>query len=1361
MIRIILTFVFSATLTIFFLCTRNDTLYTPPSTPGVSIKAFVYDTTGVDTSLSLKNFWAASSDSISDSAGEAVTLLGFLSGDSASLAAVSCEWTFGDGQSSAKRIAEHRYMADSTYHPVFTLRDNAGFSISNTVTVKVLPVNGAGVEGFALRQGKGSSAMIKVEFVTSLGVSAGSVTTDARGFYKSTSPSFGPGMKIRLVDSINTGFSPESLTVATVMQNAFNLLDTIILQDRHPPQIWANEPSGFVNVREPIISAFFADTGSGISPHTFGLAINGKIIPDSLMKIDTAGFSYVPNQRLPDGLFTLAASIQDSAGNKDSLKWSFKVDGMKLTILTPDTTVRIHDTLKLRSLVSNVYSKVTMYKWDFDGNGTWDDSLATTDTLVSRPHVYTHDTVYNAIVYCRDDSGMVKIDTVAINVGNLPPVISSIRPDTTISIKDSIQLFGVAHDPDGTIKEYAWDFNGDGTFEFTSATQVQAGFRYNTAGIYKAVLRVTDDDNKKSYDTATITVLQDAPVITASTADTVVSIKDTIHLHASATVRSGTIVKWEWDCGNTGKFVTTSKGDTAVIAPATAIQPYTCVVRVTDSKGNMSTATVTVKVLLDAPVIDFLSADTVVNHGGTVLCSVYVQQQFGTMIVEIDTANSGTFKSLGGLGLRGGKAYSFSTGSACTWDSVKVRITDDDNNVVIKGFKIQIRISPPTILKINPDTTIAVRDSVTFYLSAIDSFGSITQVAWDFDGNGVYDWTSSTIQNTGYRYPTTGIFKAVLRLTDECQKLTYDTVRVTVVQDVPVVTFISGDTIVDHGGMVRCSVYVQQQFGTLTIGIDSANSGNYKSIGSLGLSGGESCSFSTGNACAWDSVKVRVTDSKGNVVAKGFRVRIRPRPLTITSIDSTVNTITVHFNQTQESDFVQYRLYRNTTSAVDTNCQLWTNILAGTTISYTTPSPSYAWQPRYYRVYQEDSEGVWSAGSNIVYGNIINSPPPTPTITFPAHDGDSLWPVQPICWTKCLDPNGQAVKYRVFINHNNTGYMEFATNVQDTSIQLQGYDMLGFKCKVIAYDSVGDSSGWSGERAFFIKGILPLNTYIDAIAIDAQGNKWFGTNGGGVSKFDGATWSTYTTANGLAGNSVSSIAIDGQGNKWFATSGPVPAGVSKFDGTTWTTYTTANGLASVMVFAIAIDGQGNKWFGTNVGVSKFDGATWTTYTTVDGLAYNSVNAIAIDGQGYKWFGTPYGVSKFDGATWTTYTTLDGLAANYVCAMAIDGQGNKWFGTNVGGVSKFDGTTWTTYTTSDGLVALYVDAIAIDGQGNKWFGTANGVSKFDGVTWTTYTTTEGLVNNNVNAIAVDGQGNKWFATDGGVSKFDGVTWTTYR
>jgi ligand-binding sensor domain-containing protein len=291
--------------------------------------------------------------------------------------------------------------------------------------------------------------------------------------------------------------------------------------------------------------------------------------------------------------------------------------------------------------------------------------------------------------------------------------------------------------------------------------------------------------------------------------------------------------------------------------------------------------------------------------------------------------------------------------------------------------------------------------------------------------------------------------------------------------------------------------------------------------------------------------------------------------------------------------------------------------------------------------------------------------------------------------------------------------------------------------------------------------------FINALAIDAEGNKWFGTGGwhdlygeyGGVTKFNDTTWTTYTPADGLADNYVYAIAVDADGNKWFGTGG----GVSKFDDSTWTTYTTKDGLAENRVTAIAIDAEGNKWFAEGGEVSKFDGTNCTNYNASDGLPGNLITAIAIDAEGNKWFGwSDYlegGVSKFDDSTWTTYTPSGGLADNRIKAIAIDAEGNKWFGTD-NGVSKFDGTNWITYTTADGLIDNRIQAIAIDAEGNKWFGTDNGVSKFDGTNWTNYNTSNGLAGNSVYSIAIDAEGNKWFGTYGGVSKFDDSTWTTY-
>lgn len=167
---------------------------------------------------------------------------------------------------------------------------------------------------------------------------------------------------------------------------------------------------------------------------------------------------------------------------------------------------------------------------------------------------------------------------------------------------------------------------------------------------------------------------------------------------------------------------------------------------------------------------------------------------------------------------------------------------------------------------------------------------------------------------------------------------------------------------------------------------------------------------------------------------------------------------------------------------------------------------------------------------------------------------------------------------------------------------------------------------------------------------DKEGNLWFGTNGGGVSKYDGKTFTNYTTAHGLANNIIWCITEDHKGNIWFGTDG---SGASKYDGKQFTNYTTSQGLAGNVIFGIAVDKENNIWFGTSRGgVSKFDGKKFTTYTTQNGMANNAVKSIIEDNNGDLWFGTlGGGVSVFNGKTFTNFNSGNGLASNNVWSLA--------------------------------------------------------------------------------------------------------------
>ncbi len=290
---------------------------------------------------------------------------------------------------------------------------------------------------------------------------------------------------------------------------------------------------------------------------------------------------------------------------------------------------------------------------------------------------------------------------------------------------------------------------------------------------------------------------------------------------------------------------------------------------------------------------------------------------------------------------------------------------------------------------------------------------------------------------------------------------------------------------------------------------------------------------------------------------------------------------------------------------------------------------------------------------------------------------------------------------------------------------------------------------------------LPNNN-ISALQADSKGNVWAGTNGGGVSKFDGTHWKTYTSLNGLGSDSIHSISIDtSNGNVWVGTTN----GLSEFNGNSWVNYTTTNGLADNDVRGTQMGSGGSLWIGTyGGGVSRFKSGTWTTFTkasTSNGLVNDSIRPVKIDANGNKWFGTKKGVSQYNGTSWTSYTTTNGLANNDVRAIQTDKKGNLWFGTNGGGVSKFNGTNWVTFNTTNGLANNYVSKILVDPQNNLWFGTNAGISVFDSATsnWTTYNKSNGLIGDSIQGLTMDNQGNIWVGTPEGISIYNGSSWSS--
>ena len=314
---------------------------------------------------------------------------------------------------------------------------------------------------------------------------------------------------------------------------------------------------------------------------------------------------------------------------------------------------------------------------------------------------------------------------------------------------------------------------------------------------------------------------------------------------------------------------------------------------------------------------------------------------------------------------------------------------------------------------------------------------------------------------------------------------------------------------------------------------------------------------------------------------------------------------------------------------------------------------------------------------------------------------------------------------------------------------------------------------------------------VNSIYQDSKGNLWIGTNGGGLSIFNGRSFKNYTEKEGLGSNIINSIIEDSKGRMWFATWGN---GISMFDGKSFTIYTMDDGLCDDKFYDILEDSYGNIWFGSRTGITMYDGKEfkcsmdWKELEKIQITAINEdrngviwfggrklmryngqefqiieskelenigITALHVDNKGDLWIGTwQNGVFKYDGSEFTSYTTQNGLTHNIVSSITEDKEGNIWLGT-YGGLTKYNGSVFEKYTPKGELKVSVIYSLMVDFEGNLWIGTAGqGLGVFQGERFIHFNREVGINNDMIWSILEDRKGNMWFGTyGGGVSRVE--------
>lgn len=313
----------------------------------------------------------------------------------------------------------------------------------------------------------------------------------------------------------------------------------------------------------------------------------------------------------------------------------------------------------------------------------------------------------------------------------------------------------------------------------------------------------------------------------------------------------------------------------------------------------------------------------------------------------------------------------------------------------------------------------------------------------------------------------------------------------------------------------------------------------------------------------------------------------------------------------------------------------------------------------------------------------------------------------------------------------------------------------------------------------------------------ANGVMWLGTNGGGITCFDGKYYNYFTIKNGLADNVVYSIVRASNDDLLIGTN----EGLSVYSKGKFTNYTTNNGLThnrifaiypykqgyvlatarglcfynnnkiqplpinvaldTAQVFCIAQQHNGNYWYGTlgsgafevkkNNSVTQYNSTNSELDDEIYGIAeYNSEVYLGSNHLLYKQ--TAHGFKK----VFPNVSSKDLVPYNQ---LFVDSKNTLWIGSAMG-LYNLKGSVYVRYTKKDGLTDDAIWKIYEDKEHNMWLGSdISGLSKYRGEKLITYNKNSGIIANSVSAIYKAGK-KLHLGTVEGLSIIEGKSITNY-
>ncbi|MFH1413957.1 MAG: PKD domain-containing protein [Candidatus Omnitrophota bacterium] len=339
----------------------------------------------------------------------------------------------------------------------------------------------------------------------------------------------------------------------------------------------------------------------------------------------------------------------------------------------------------------------------------------------------------------------------------------------------------------GSIVGYEWDFEGKGNYAWNSSVSGNCSYAYSGAGNYVATVRVTDSIGGQDTHSTLIQVQEPvtAPQIAVSTDSTSGTAPVKVKFTVSATSATG-ISKYEWDFEGDGRYEHKSKKSGNVVKNYSKAGVYTATLRVTDfaALSTIAETIISVSENSSAPSVSLSLSDTSGTAPSSIDLTANNLNSADLIRYEWDFDGDGSFDQ---------STYDNATVSY-TYREVgifnpEVRVTDKNNLSASASSEIIIEedgeISRPTA-SFTPSTTEGEAPlSIDF---ADQSQGTITEKAWDFDGDASDDRALSQ-GDASYAYTDPGYYVVGLKVTNDSgvTDKTSSQIKVTAIDVKPVV----------------------------------------------------------------------------------------------------------------------------------------------------------------------------------------------------------------------------------------------------------------------------------------------------------------------------------------------------------------------------------------------------------------------------------------------------------------------------------------------------------------------------------------------------------------------------------------------